>query len=774
MRRLLLACVALVPSLVGGQETPVWPVLKSIPEKLPLPGTKLLEQGGDLSMQMIDGIDKFLDAEIAATLKGRGKEGGTREELARKLGLSRDGRPKENAFVYADTRLGPIGNGRNYTVRQVRWKAFGEVEAVGLLFEADEVEPVADIIALPDADQSPEEIGGMPPFAEKEGTIPFAGRLALSGCRVLVPVLISRSESHAMPTREWLHRPAWELGRTLAGYEVHQILAAVDCFKSARPSKTGKIGVVGWGEGGRLALYAAALDERIDGAVVSGYFGSRSGVWNEPADRTVFGLLRGHSDAEIAALIAPRTLIIEHGNFPSAGFRLDAQGVPERLNRGAGKRGKPGKLLLPRTEEVESEYKRFAWKGGAFELRTAKRSIANETWMSLLSRFGVEVTGPPAGQGDWALGFASVPPLQTKEGIARRHAAQVAAIDRHNQWALVDAERVRGELFKDVNTKSVGEFAKSTQALREKFSKEVIGEFTSLQKLPAPNPRTRKLQEGPKTISYEVVLDVHDEVFAYGILTLPKDLKLDGVERRPVVVCQHGLEGRPQDTVGEPSHHYYKAFATRLAERGFITFSPQNIYLGQDLFRILQFKANAVGCTLFSVVIPQHRQITNWLADLPFVDPERIGFYGLSYGGKSAMRIPPLVDRYCLSICSADFNEWIWKNAATDPLSLRYSYANKGEYEIFEFDLGNTFNYYEMAALICPRPFMVERGHFDGVAPDKMVAYEFAKVRFLYAAKLGIGERTEIEWFVGPHSINGVKTYEFLHRHLKWPGPGKD
>ena len=137
---------------------------------------------------------------------------------------------------------------------------------------------------------------------------------------------------------------------------------------------------------------------------MSGYFGSRSGVWNEPADRTVFGLLRGHSDAEIAALIAPRTLIIEHGNFPSAGFRLDAQGVPERLNRGAGKRGKPGKLLLPRTEEVESEYKRFAWKGGAFELRTAKRSIANETWMSLLSRFGVEVTGPPAGQGDWALG----------------------------------------------------------------------------------------------------------------------------------------------------------------------------------------------------------------------------------------------------------------------------------------------------------------------------------------------------------------------------------
>ncbi len=26
-----------------------------------------------------------------------------------------------------------------------------------------------------------------------------------------------------------------------------------------------------------------------------------------------------------------------------------------------------------------------------------------------------------------------------------------------------------------------------------------------------------------------------------------------------------------------------------------------------------------------------------------------------------------------------------------------------------------------------------------------------------------------IEWFVGPHTINGKGTFEFLHRHLDWP-----
>ena len=107
----------------------------------------------------------------------------------------------------------------------------------------------------------------------------------------------------------------------------------------------------------------------------------------------------------------------------------------------------------------------------------------------------------------------------------------------------------------------------------------------------------------------------------------------------------------------------------------------------------------------------------------------------------------------------------VWKNAST---RSPYSYASSGEYEIFEFDLGSTFNYAEMAALIAPRPFMVERGHHDGVAPDEWVAYEYAKVRRLYA-ELGIADRTRIEFFLGPHTIHGVGTFEFLHEQLKWP-----
>jgi hypothetical protein len=260
-------------------------------------------------------------------------------------------------------------------------------------------------------------------------------------------------------------------------------------------------------------------------------------------------------------------------------------------------------------------------------------------------------------------------------------------------------------------------------------------------------------------------MDVFPDVIAYGILLLPRDMKPN--EKRPVVVCQHGLEGRPRDVI-EGDVGAYHDYAVRLCERGFITFAPQNLYIFTDRFRTLQRKANPLGKTLFSIIVPQHQQIVDWLETLPNVDPRRIAFYGLSYGGKTAMRVPPLVTDYCLSICSADFNEWVDKNASTrNPRSYVWS----GEYEIFEFDLGSKFNYAEMAALVAPRPFMVERGHHDGVADDWTVAWEFAKVRFLYSARLKLPDHSRIEWFDGPHTINGKQTFDFLHQHLNWPKP---
>ena len=227
----------------------------------------------------------------------------------------------------------------------------------------------------------------------------------------------------------------------------------------------------------------------------------------------------------------------------------------------------------------------------------------------------------------------------------------------------------------DRKSRTTEAWEKSTGWYRDYFAREVIGQFDD-PLLPA-QPRSRLLYEQPTYRAYEVQLDVFPDVFAYGWFLVPKDIKPG--ERRPVVVCQHGLEAQAERTWPIPRRTIRPTirYACQLAERGFLAFAPQNPYIFRDRFRSLQRKANPIKKSLFSVIVAQHRQITNWLASLPQVDPERIAFYGLSYGGKTAMRVPALVERYCLSICSADFNEWIWKNTSS---RSPYSYLGTGEY----------------------------------------------------------------------------------------------
>ena len=136
-----------------------------------------------------------------------------------------------------------------------------------------------------------EQLAGLMPGGKGE----YAQDLAESGCRVLVPVVIDRTYEARngrakMTSREFLYRSAFELGRHLIGYEVQKVLAAVDWF-TREAGKGARVGVIGYGEGGVLALYAGALDPRLGAVCVSGSFDNRNGVWQEPIDSNVFGLL---------------------------------------------------------------------------------------------------------------------------------------------------------------------------------------------------------------------------------------------------------------------------------------------------------------------------------------------------------------------------------------------------------------------------------------------------------------------------------------------------
>ncbi|MEQ2010372.1 MAG: hypothetical protein ABMA26_26600 [Limisphaerales bacterium] len=748
----------------------------------PLPGSAPLTRAGDYSEQMVAGIQKFLLRETENSVAARAQfwkrdlsspeayaksVEPNRQHLAQILGVVDKRIPFKSLEHIASTRdSAVIAETPQFKVIAVRWPVLEGVTGEGLLLEPKS--PIrAQIIALPDADQTPEQLAGVAP-----GKNAWARSLAAAGCRVVIPTLIDRRDEWSgnprirftnQPHREWIYRQAFMMGRTVIGYEVQKVLALADWFTAENTHHASRItplpiAVAGYGEGALLALHAAALDTRISAALVSGYFDSRQALWKEPIYRNVFGLLREFGDAELASLIHPRAVLIEH----SAGPTITGPPVA-RAGRSGG--AAPGKWSLPDLASVQAEAARagkltgkapevFHGNGGA---TTGPGSI--RTLEALLKSVGVTAR----------LDFPPEQPLaDARKDFSPddRQRRQVKELENFTQNLLRVATYMRDESFwAKTKVPNAAAWDTARKPWQSNFWHEVNG------KLPSPNvpanARSKEILNTDKLIGYDVTLDVWQDVFAWGVLLLPKDLKPG--ERRPVVVCQHGLEGVPMDTVITDKTNRawapYKGFATALAERGFIVFAPHNPYRGKDEFRAIQRLANPLGQHLFSVIFAQHERILEWLGAQPFVDARRIGFYGLSYGGKSAMRIPAVLDGYCLSICSADFNEWVWKNATVD---WRSSYLFTPEYEIFEWNLGHTFNYAEMAALIAPRPFMVERGHEDGVGIDEWVNFEFAKIRRFYT-KLGIGDRTEIEHFDGPHTINGQGTYDFLHKHLNWP-----
>jgi dienelactone hydrolase len=749
----------------------------------PLPETKPLMREGDLAAQMVAGIDKYLMRESAASVKKREafwhadfssiaaytqSVEPKRERLKKILGVVDPRLPVTDLELVATTKQPSlVAETESYKVHAVRWPVFEGVDAEGLLLEP-KGKAVACVVAIPDADWTPEMLVGVAPGVPKEAQ--FARRLAENGCRVLVPTLIDRKDTWSgnpkirmtnQPHREFIYRMAYEMGRHIIGYEVQKVLAAVDWF--TRDKGHPPVGVFGYGEGGLLALYSGAVDPRIQVTAVSGYFGPREQVWAEPIYRNVWGLLREFGDAEVALLVAPRTLILECSKAP------EVAGPPPARDGRSG--AAPGRLVTPSEEEVRGEVKRY------------EKLMKLPRQREILVHFATGGPGAPGSGGtldDYlnALtghGLSKKEQPESKEAAlplddARKHfdpaprqRRQFDQLIDYTQRLMRDAEERRQAFFwSKADTSSVAKWQTTTQPFRDYLWEEVIG------KLPKPtepmNPQTRLSYDEPKWKGYEVTLDLYPDVFAYGILLVPKDLKPG--ERRAVVVCQHGLEGRPQDVVNPMKKTpYYNSFGAQLADRGYIVYAPQNPYIGQDKFRVLQRKANPLQLSLFSFIVRQHERTLDWLGALPFVDPERMGFYGLSYGGKTAMRVPAILPRYALSICSGDFNEWVWKNTSFD---FRNSYVFSGEYEMFEFDLGNTFNYAEMAALIAPRPFMVERGHDDGVGIDEWVASEYARVRRLYA-RLKLPERTTIEFFSGGHEIHSQGTFAFLDQHLKGP-----
>ena len=136
------------------------------------------------------------------------------------------------------------------------------------------------------------------------------------------------------------------MSRTWHGLLVQDGMRAIDYLLTRSEVDPARIGVAGLGIGGAHAMYTAALDARVQAAVVDGYLG-RYLVDSLDQERCtcndIPGILRCAEMGDVAALIAPRSVLYVNGRhdpgtnpyarqaWAIARHAYQVLGVPQRI-----------------------------------------------------------------------------------------------------------------------------------------------------------------------------------------------------------------------------------------------------------------------------------------------------------------------------------------------------------------------------------------------------------------------------------------------------------
>ena len=289
-----------------------------------LENTTLLELPKDILVRQHQQIDNFFLGQIQASQAVRDKiwkpdfssaasylasVRDHRKLLTEMLGLIKvqPEQLKANRLVLAEGKI---------RIEEIRVSIEPGFDVCALVFFPETSVPTAAVIAIPSENQTRESFAGV---TVGESPKDWLTSLLRRGVTVAIPVMVERSFDHELSQLSWgakmtrrqlLHRVGFVVGRTLTGIEVQQVMALRMFLASLKEIDAKRVAVFGAEQGGMTALYAAAADEAFTGAVVVDYFQTREGCWREPVDRMLYGQLLSFGDAEVAALIAPRPLVV--------------------------------------------------------------------------------------------------------------------------------------------------------------------------------------------------------------------------------------------------------------------------------------------------------------------------------------------------------------------------------------------------------------------------------------------------------------------------------
>ncbi|MFM8327943.1 MAG: hypothetical protein ACKN9U_24035, partial [Pirellulaceae bacterium] len=268
-----------------------------------LPQTAPLTMQGDIASELVAGVDRFLLRELDASLEKRKRnwprpEAGSsdlaswkkaieplREKLRYRIGLADQPIADPELILQSplqDSQQKALSSSAR--MHWVRWPIYPGVDAEGLLWLPTNA-PTFLVVLVPDASQSPQEL--VADFPDQPST---ARQCLQSGGAVLIPSVLQRDREARrgrakMTDQEFIYRSAFELGRHPLGYHVQESISGIQALRKIAPNCPTMI--AGWGEGGWIALHAAAVSDAFDSVCISGHFKDRRTIWEEPIHRNI-------------------------------------------------------------------------------------------------------------------------------------------------------------------------------------------------------------------------------------------------------------------------------------------------------------------------------------------------------------------------------------------------------------------------------------------------------------------------------------------------------
>ncbi len=333
-------------------------------------------------------------------------------------------------------------------------------------------------------------------------------------------------------------------------------------------------------------------------------------------------------------------------------------------------------------------------------------------------------------------------------------------------------------LLDAVNNQSRPAFVASTASAArswQKKTRKALGDCLGFLDQPAvdPKPRTVESVDRGSYVRHKIILRTtpYSELPLY--LLIPKARKS---KPRPTILALNGHGYGVKEIVGlweDGSERlapdgYQGDFACAFAEQGFIVAAPeisafgerQHQYQNSHLWRLTptchggNTYAIMLGKSIAGLRVLDNMRVLDYLQTRKEVDANNIAAMGISGGGMNAFFTAAMDDRIKASVISGYFCDW-----RKSILDIFHCTCN------FVPGLLNLGELSDVAALLAPRPLLVQNGIKDDIFPIEGVKQTVQKAKRAWKL-FGTEVNFKTDYFEGRHCINLEPAHRFLQQQL--------